>query len=226
MNLQITPAILTDNLNEAKELAEKYILLGTEQIDIDVAVASFGKQTISLEQAVELVIDLSQKYELEPLFWGFDVAIDNAQAKLELLLPELLSAQIQPRIYLSTKCGEVAYLWLLDQPVYKGLVIDADIGITLQYPWHEFDEVQLMTVKSRTQGQKFEQNLLSKALKLREKGFENIISIDGGINLESAAIISDYVKQGIIERLSVGSYFQHSTELELSRDKLVLALAL
>lgn len=226
MNLQITPAILTKDLAEARALAERYIELGTEQIDIDIAEIKFGTETITLEAAVELVIELSQKYDLAPLFWGFDIAIDNAQPRLELLIPELLTAQVQPRIYLSTKCGEQAYIWLIDQPVYKGLVIDSDVNITLQYPWREFDEVQLMTIKSRSQGQKFEPNLLSKALKLREKGFEGVIGIDGGINLETAATIAEYAREEVIDRLSVGSYFQKSTELPTSRDKLILALAL
>lgn len=227
MNLQITPAILTNDIEEARKLAAKYILMGTNQIDVDIAEESFGDPTISLDAACEVILEFSQLYDLPEHFWGLDIAAENASSKLKPVLEKLAQAQINPRVYLATQCGQTEYIWLIDQKdLYKGLVVEADTNITMQYPWHEFDEVQLMTIKQRRQGQEFQPNLLSKALKLKEKGFEGIISVDGGVNLTTANVIADYAHEELISRISVGSFFQKAEDAAGNRDKLVLALTL
>lgn len=227
MNLQITPAILTNDIEEARKLAAKYILMGTNQIDIDIADESFGTATISVDEACEVILEFSELYDLPEHFWGLDIAIQNASQKLQPVLAKLTSAAISPRVYLATQCGQAEYIWLIDQKdLYKGLVVEADTNITMQYPWHEFDEVQLMTIKQRGQGYEFQPNLLSKALKLKEKGFEGVISIDGGVSLTTAPVIAEYAQEELIGRISVGSFFQKAEDAAGNRDKLVLALTL
>lgn len=225
MEVQITPAILTADYEKAKELALKYIDLGAEQIDIDIAEESFGIPTITLEEAVTLITEISKDNQLPPLFWGLDIAIQNVNLRVSDAVSDLLAALAQPRIAVSTKC-QIDYEQFLQLPTYKALVIEADTNITMQYPWSELEEVQIMTVNKRQQGAEFMPKLLEKAIKLRDKGFVGCVSIDGGINLTTANQIKDYLAEGAINRLSVGSYFQNSNDLENSLHKLMLALAL
>lgn len=225
MEVQITPAILTAAYEKAKELALKYIELGAEQIDIDIAEEGFGLPTITLEEAVALIIEISKDSELPPLFWGLDIAIKDASSRVSDAVSDLLAAFVQPRIAVSTKC-EIDYEKFLQLPTYKALVIESDVNITLQHPWSELDEVQIMTIGKREQSSPFVPKLLEKTIKLRDKGFTGCISVDGGINLTTANDLKDYLADGVINRLSVGSYFQNSSDLENSLHKLMLALAL
>ena len=77
-----------------------------------------------------------------------------------------------------------------------------------------------MTVEIGSQGGKFQEEVMEKIDELRSLGYSGVVSVDGGVNLNTAK----FIKNHNINRVSVGSYFSKSNDIKLARMKLELAL--
>jgi ribulose-phosphate 3-epimerase len=111
-------------------------------------------------------------------------------------------------------------LEILDIPI--GLAIKHDTELREASYYQNFSLIQVMSVDTGAQGNKFEPNSLELVNELRELGYDREVSLDGGINLETISLIAQYS----VDSLSVGSYFVKSLDIEEDKRKLEEAIKL
>ena len=102
-----------------------------------------------------------------------------------------------------------------------GIAINPDTKISHIVPLlHLVDQVLIMSVVPGKGGQKFMDSVLYKVESLKdireENGFKYIISIDGGINDETAVL----AKKAGVDMLVSGSYLTYSDDLDKAIDSL------
>lgn len=221
--MYITPAILTDNADKFWVLVESYMHLGFKTIDIDICEKAFvGNQTLDVEESIKLL--LSNKLLDEKTSFGWDLMVRDAEEIIKQIQAFDASRSVKSRINVHSK-GKTAFLENVNCVEEQiGVAVDGDETLYDISFYQHFYEVQLMTIISGKQGQKFMPEVLDKVHQLRRQGFERSIALDGGINLLSAPLIASANKTSKIDRLSVGSYFQNSKHLMLDKKKLEQAL--
>ncbi len=218
--VDITPAILTTEKDELRRLLKSYIEIGFNAIDIDIQSEGFvSDSTISFEEAFEVVKTANIPVDVSI---GWDLKLKQPKAAVEAILASALL--FENRIYIYSS-AEIDFLesYDLEQENIKVAVLGSIAMKGIKF-FERFEEVQFMTIGSEKQGGKLDVDLLDRTTKLREMGYMGKISIDGGINLRSAEIVNAYAKEVGIGRVSVGSFFQKSQNLELDKQKLELAL--
>ncbi len=209
--IQITPAILTNNQKELSDLLNRYLDEGFHFIDIDITSADLaGEQTtLSLKDAIQ-VVEIPEDFSI-----GWHLMMKEPEESVKRLLTHFEENE-SLRIYVHQET-DLEFLSELEDENYSVMVtvnVDSPL-LDIDY-YNQFAEVQLMTVEIGKQGAAFQQEAMNKSEQLREWGYEGVISIDGGVNLETAQIISKYP----IDRVSVGSYFQNSSDLTSDLQKL------
>jgi pentose-5-phosphate-3-epimerase len=220
--VKVTPAPLATTPEQLAELLEKYITAGFSSIDIDIQEQPFASNpTLSWGAAMEL----TQKLELpENLSLGWDLKLAQPETAVIALLEQAKKLNRHYRLYIYTtaKIDFVEGLELDNSMLGIGILGGTNMrGIEFL---NKFPEVQLMTINSETQGAKLDPNLLDRVTEVREMGYSGLISIDGGVNLNSAELINAYAKEVKLDRVSVGSYFQTARDLEAAKQKLEIAL--
>lgn len=189
-------------------------------IDIDIQDGELvPSSTLSVDEALEVLEDL----EVPETQITWDLMIKN---------PEQAVAQIKEKypenkiiVHQSAELGFLDGHDLIAEKI--GVAINGkEKLLKKQDLYKRFHSVQLMTIQAGKQGQEFMPLAIEKSVALRNMGFEREIAIDGGVNLHSAEIIRLYAQEGLVNKVSVGSYFQKSTALELDYKKLLLALNL
>jgi len=207
--IEITPAILTNSKEELKELLLQYASLGFKSIDIDIQEEGFASDaTLSYTDAIEVVKEIVDKLECIDIGWDLKLKkpIDAVTS-----LKETFSKNIRIYIYTNAEIesierdGEIVRLGVLGK---EGLPASNELD--------SIPEIQLMTIKEEKQGSDLDPCLLSRSMELRTLGFKGTISVDGGVNLDTADLISLYP----IGRVSVGSYLQGSSDVESSYKEL------
>lgn len=196
--MQITPAILIDNKTEFKEILDSFSF--AESIDIDIIRPPFvDNQTVAVEDIIDL-IDFNNKCI------GFHFMVTNPKQDL-INLYNMGFDNKNLRIYLHQE-SEIDFLdeFKWPQKWTKGIAVKLESQFKSIDFYRGFDEVQLMSIITGKQGNKFNPDVLTKAAMLKDLGFDKEISIDGGVNLETIKLIKDMG----ISRVSVGSYFQDS----------------
>lgn len=212
--INVTPAILTNDIREVADLFERYVELGFTSIDIDFAEESFvGNKTVGVKEVLDTI-------SLEvPVSIGFHLMMKNPQDAVEAIMADNTSEDLI-RIYVHQE-ADIGFLEDLDiEEESIGVAIMAKSELKDIEYYDNFDEIQLMTIETGKQGNPFLEDVLERVEELRDLGFDGDISVDGGINLKTAPLISEYE----IDRVSVGSYFQTSKDIEGDWQKLQLAL--
>jgi pentose-5-phosphate-3-epimerase len=212
--IQICPAILTDNAEDFTRQIKIYPTI-FEQIDIDINIDSDGFKgmvTVDLPMIAEQSSDYASRL-------GFHLMVEKPEALVKELL-SLKSEFKKSKFYIHQESSFTKEF--LDSIPFENRCVAVQLESSTREVtfYSQFSEVQLMTVSIGFQGQKFEESALERAIWLKENGYKGKISIDGGIDLNSAKVIKNYP----IDRVSVGSYFSKSENLELDKTKLNLAL--
>lgn len=214
----ISPAILERELVNFERELNAYSQFAS-QIDIDINIANDlfnGKITLGVKKVIELI----KKTSLD-LRFGIHLMVSNP---LKEILP-FLKAKVEDRctFYLQqeTKIGEI-----LNYEHREKLNLAMSLNSNTSFQGIEFykmfEEIQLMTVQTGFQGGKFLPEVLDRIEILKKLNYSGRVSIDGGVNLKTASIIRNFE----VDRVSVGSYFSKSENLELDWQKLDLALNL
>lgn len=214
--IQICPAILTDNDQEFIRQIKIYPSI-FEQIDIDINIDNDnfkGMITADLLLIAEQSSDYSERL-------GFHLMVEKPEEVVKKLLS--IDSEFKKSKFYIHQESSFTKEFLDSIPFGKRCVAVQLESSTREIEFYsQFSEVQLMTVSIGFQGQKFEESSLERAIWLKENNYKGKISIDGGIDLNSAKVIKNYP----IDRVSVGSYFSKSDNLELDKTKLNLALNL
>lgn len=210
--IEITPAILETNISTFRADFAKF--KDFRSIDIDICFPPFTSlSTVKLE---DLVNDLDT---FTSTSLGIHLMVAHPEVELEKLKPKFVQHEL--RIYLHQE-SNLKFLRTFTWPKkwLRGVSLKAASNLNEVSFYDAFDEVQLMTVEIGKQGNSFIPEVLEKCSVLRELGYKKLISIDGGVNLKTAPVINNYA----LDRVSVGSYFVQSDNVELAKMKLELAL--
>jgi len=202
--IKICPAILTDKIEEfEKELKEYSPLFEVIDIDVNVKVDNFkGKVTVPVE-------DFMHFLEMYPKnFFNIHLMTEFPLEEVKKTVSSPIFNNLRFIIHQESRIDHQIFTLLGRNRIAATLEVESELE-TLQF-YKKFSEVQLMTVEVGYQGSTFEIKALEKSVKLRDLGFEGLISIDGGVNSETADIIKEYP----IDRVSVGSYFSKSSHIE------------
>jgi len=214
--IEISPAILTNELSTLEKLIAEYADAGIKSIDIDIAERPFVEhETLTLDEVLA-------KTEYPQINFGWHLMLARPGKEVEQITKFYRGSPHQFRIYVHQE-ADIGFLKTLD-------LFALNIGITLKEQtalrgldfYQQFPEVQLMTVEIGFQGGKFDSEAIQKVEDLRAMGYTGKISLDGAVNLQTAKHLREYD----INRVSVGSYFQKSENLDLDWQKLNLALNL
>jgi pentose-5-phosphate-3-epimerase len=212
--IAITPNILTNDVNEfTRQLKRLKEVFNT--IDLDVIREPFiDNHTVSVSEFLQI----EEIFEFEDL--GVHLMVKDYMYDLNLLLKSRLS-QKHVRIYVHQETNLTDYLNIeLPKDWEKNISLKPESNLRDYEFYQQFSDIQLMTVPTGFQGLKLIVEILERSKILKENFFKGVVSIDGGVNLQSASIIKDYP----IDRVSVGSYFVKAEDLELAKMKLDLAL--
>jgi pentose-5-phosphate-3-epimerase len=212
--IAITPNILTNDVNEfTRQLKRLKEVFNT--IDLDVIRPPFiDNQTVQVSDFLKI----KEVFEFEDV--GVHLMVKDYMNDLNSLLKSKLSKK-HVRIYVHQETNLTDYLNIeLPADWEKNISIKAESNLKSYEFYEQFSDIQLMTIPTGFQGSKLIVEILERSRILKENFFKGVVSIDGGVNLESAAIIKDYP----IDRVSVGSYFVKAEDLELAKMKLDLAL--
>jgi len=202
--IKVCPAILTSKVEDfEKQLAEYSPLFDVIDIDVNVKVDNFkGKVTVPVETFLQII----EKYSKNNF---------NIHLMTEFPLEEIKKTVTSPIfknlrfiIHQESRIDNQIFTLLGRNRVAATLEVETELE-TIKF-YENYSEVQFMTVEVGYQGATFQVKVLEKAKKLRNLGFKGIISIDGGVNFETAEIIQRYP----IDRVSVGSYFSKSSHVE------------
>lgn len=211
--MKISPAILTDSVEEFKRQVNDYSQF-TDLVDIDIDLKgdSFpGKVTLNTEKVIENIQNIKINFCIH-------LMVENPN--LEILK------------FRNLKNNNLIFLvhqefWndsLLDLDEYKnnklGIVIKAESGLKGIDFYNKFPEVQLMTIETGQQGNPFKPEVLDRAEWLKGAGYKGLVRIDGGVNLKTV----EFIKHHLIDIVSVGSFFSKSKNPKLDYMKLELAL--
>jgi pentose-5-phosphate-3-epimerase len=205
--IEICPAILTNDQAEfTRELNDYSKLFSVIDIDINNPGDNFsGLNTVTTEFAANQIKDYSNiRFNIHLMVQNPSIEIEKFNNKLHLTFFIHQEANINKLV------GQDK-MNLAIQVQSKAKSIDF---------YKQFNEIQLMTVQIGYQGSKFQPSVLGRVEWLRNEGYIGRISLDGAVDLQTAESIKNYD----VNRVSVGSYFSKSTDLELDKQKLELAL--
>lgn len=210
--ITVVPAILTNDSAELRSLLLEYTRVGFTLIDIDIQEVPFvSDPTLPWREVVDIVRELSA--ELTSVSIGWDLKLAAPLSAVEAIR-DMGRKKDRMYVYQSADIEWSRKLDCYQERISLG-VLDTDELVDIDWYAH-YPEIQLMTVTAEQQGAQLSEKLLSRVEDLRRYGFPGHISIDGGVNLES----TDKIRTIAPDRVSVGSYFQHSEQLEMDKDRL------
>lgn len=212
--IQITPAILTNDLLEFEAQLERYAkTVGLIDVDINVENDGFdGNLTVHLEDALELI---ASSEEANTVKFNLHLMVDFPSEQIEAIN----NFKFVNRVFVhqETVIEDIEDYLMLEK---RGLAIKAESSLKAIDFYSRFSEIQLMTIKTGEQGNAFKVEVLNRVEELKKLGYKGKISIDGGVNLMSA----DLIKRYPIDRVSVGSFFSKSIDFERDYELLDKAL--
>ncbi len=200
--IKITPAILTSDFDDFISLFLKYTKT-FNSLDIDIAEVDFANNnTISLIDILDSGV-INNSFDI-----GIHLMVKDPIEKIRYLILNGFKEFDNLRIYIHQEADIDEVEEFLS--IFKiGLVIKKNSILKDLDFYSKFNEIQLMTIDIGKQGSTFDKDSLKRADQLRSIGFKGEISLDGGVNMESANLI----RKANPDRVSVGSYFQKSKDL-------------
>lgn len=209
--IKICPAILEKDEDILMFQLKAYSDLFS-QIDIDINIEYDifpGQETVHIDRVVELIQqnNLTNNFAFHLMTQEPGIQIVNF-LKNQLFKPSI--------IFIHQESNYQDAVEEFKNDFNFGIAIKAESKLEGIDLYRQFKEIQLMTIETGKQGGGFLPEILNRVEELRSMGFEGTISIDGGVNLETAELI----KQHSIDRVSVGSYFSKSSNLKDDLEKL------
>jgi ribulose-phosphate 3-epimerase len=209
--IEIIPAIMPKSFDDLKE---KYSLV-KEYVDIaqiDVMDGKFvpSKNWPYINENKGLPFVATKGSPLLPLI---DFEVDLMVMNPEKVIESWIKAGAKRVIIHIESVTRIEEVFLkIPSDIEIGIALNITTPISLIYPFIEkVDFVQFMGIeKIGYQGQSFDERVLEKIKDLREKYSRIIISVDGGVNLETAPKL---IKAGA-NRLAVGSAIFESDNVE------------
>lgn len=200
--MTISPAILVNDSKQLRLHLGRYLAAGIRSIDIDIQESPFASNsTLPFAEAFSLVQNLDLP---EDLSLGWDLKLADPRDEVE----QIVDTFPDQRIYVYQNVRNDYLVQIVQLGVAIAVVGDDDLR-DLEF-YQQFPEVQIMSVELETQGAKISIEDLNKATRLKEMGYTGLISIDGGVHLETAELVKSYP----LDRVSVGSYFQQSEDVQ------------
>lgn len=188
----ITPTIFVSSLAALQERLELYEEIAA-RVQLDVADEEFtSKPTLGVEKMLEVATTLERDVHLmtvEPADW------------LEVCKIEGVKTAIGQIENMSSQKEFVEEAKELNLRVGLGVDWETELKELDWLAAQEADLILIMAVRAGKEGQKFNQESLSRIQELRKRGFAKEICVDGGVNEQT---IGKCVKAGA-DVLAVGS---------------------
>lgn len=211
--IEISPAILTNDEALVSKLLDTYEAFSVAQIDIDFVEEVFsGNTTVAVEKVVALLTRNPIKKKI-----GFHLMLEKPERAVRLITQTKEISEYMIYIHFESE-----HAFIFDQSLDLenfGLAFKLETKLPDLKVLAQFPEIQLMSIETGKQGNPFDEDVADKVAELRNMGYTGRVSLDGGVNLNTAPIIKDWP----IDRVSVGSYLQKSKQPELDLMKLQLA---
>jgi len=197
----ITPTIFVSSAAALQERLELYEEMVT-RVQLDIADEEFtSKPTLGVEKMLEVATTLERDVHLmmvEPADWLEICKIEGVKTAIGQI--ENMSSQkefVEEAKELNLRAG---------------LAVDLETDLKdLDWPAaQEADLILIMAVRAGKEGQKFNQESLSRVRELRKRGFTKEICVDGGVNEQT---IGKCVKAGA-DVLAVGSCLWQAEDIE------------
>ncbi|MCA9383022.1 hypothetical protein KC909_01530 [Candidatus Dojkabacteria bacterium] len=209
--MKIHPAILVKHLDDFLEQADAACRF-TDEIDIDVIdwLRSPGK-TVTAHDVISTTTNLKL---------NFDLMMDHPMDSIHVLVGDHRVNRIIVNVESKDDFKDaVRYIYNHD----KKVGISFNPGSNPQEYKSLFktlDMVQIMTIEPGRQGNKFDKKQLEVVHQVRGMGFEGLVGIDGGVNMDTIKQIEDYP----IDIVSVGSAISKAERPDLVYKKLLKML--
>lgn len=216
---EVTPAVLAENYSELTEKLSKFVNI-TKLVQIDICDGKFvpsiswpmGRKD---EYNVQAILDEEEGMPYwEQLDYEFDLMVINAHKQFDFF-SKLGAKRIIFHLEAETESSFKEFLESLD-PYFKdnidiGIAINTTTDISKLDPFINYvDFVQCMGIeKIGFQGEPFDERVLEQIKSLRSKYPELKISIDGGVNENTAPLL---IKAGA-NRLVIGSALMQSYDI-------------
>jgi len=216
---EITPAILVNNIYELNEKLAKFVNI-TNTVQIDICDGKFV-QSISwpMQQgdkpSIERVLEEEEGLPFwESLDFEFDLMVINAHKQFDFFA-RLGAKRIIFHIEAETEKDFKEFLESMD-PYFKdniqiGIAINTTTSIDKLAPFiNHVDFVQCMGIEHiGFQGEPFDERVLNQIKELRDKYPEIKISVDGGVNENTAPLLIE----ASADRLVIGSALLQSFDI-------------
>lgn len=212
--MNICPAILTNNIDFFREKLRMFQIF--EIIEIDLIIPGNLVKTIPTIQTEEIIEEItrypSKKFHIHLMC--DEPFIEIAKFKNVIKIIDIIFI-----IHQESNFG-IEEVKSFDFPIGLGIKLDTKL-LDLAY-YNQFSMIQLMCIEIGKQGNKFQPNVLEKVKKLRNLGYDREVSLDGGINLETAHLIIS----SEVNSVAAGSYFSKSLDIPTDKRKLEHVLKL
>lgn len=217
---EVTPAVLANDFSELTEKLSKFVNV-TNLVQIDICDGKFvpsisWPMARNDEESVQAILDEEEGMPYwEQLDFEFDLMVLNAHKQFNFFT-RLGAKRIIFHIEAETESSFKEFLESLD-PYFKdnveiGIAINTTTDINELDPFINcVDFVQCMGIeKIGFQGEPFDERVLKQIKDLRLKYPELKISVDGGVNENTAPLL---VEAGV-NRLIIGSALMQSFDIE------------
>ncbi|MFH1827056.1 MAG: hypothetical protein ABH812_01315 [bacterium] len=210
--MKVLPAILTPNIDSFWEQIER-LLPYYSYFQIDIMDGTYGEnKTISLE---DIANTLNKHLKI----------INTAKFDFQFITkkPEIYSTKMERLykhlniefVFFHYKSSPKINLLYAQLDIKHGVALDPDDSVDefrLNYDLKSIKNIIIMTVFPEGQGQPFHEYPLNKIEQLRNTGYRNKISIDGGVNENTIPLILS--KKFKPDFLNIGSFFSKAQNLK------------
>src|SRR3989344_5648795 len=173
MASKIIPTVFVQDLVALEERLELYEAI-TDKVQLDAADSEFTTQpTLAIERLVEQPTTLDREIHLmvnEPAEW-VELSAENA---IEAVIGQIEMMGNQGEFIATAK----------NLGLKVGLAVDLETSLN-DLDWEvakAADQLLVMTIRAGKEGQKLNHRGLDKIKSLRQKGYQGIIGVDGGVN--------------------------------------------
>lgn len=212
--IKIIPAILTDNLDQFTDLFLEYKKI-FKRIEVDICSVPFTPNStlgikelmpVLLENVNETVLDfhLMERDPLETVEY-----LKNSELRFSTV-----------NIYIHQESDN--YYYIKDTVTFpegwsKCAAIKTESELLPLEAYLNTNEILFLAHEIGKQKAKFNSHSIKSAKKIRDLGYSGKLRIDGGVNDKTASLVK---KANLFDAVSVGSYFQDSSNYAESLTKL------